>query len=220
MTDAVLKENIAAIRKLEAAKGYKGGVMLLKQEHFVAIPDRRMRIEAIKRSVLHESFHSAAANVKNLQERIAEGKIPQNLIKTFEIEGYGLSGTALEISETAAARTARLREEAAAFLTYPHTAGIQNIRDSLANALHEEGVLEYIGELKRMHQAYVTETPVVQARAAASGRSIKRAEMTKDTMKKHAPRIVGVRVDDSPGVEGMVQKMHNKRKGSHNMYHR
>jgi DNA polymerase III epsilon subunit-like protein len=220
MTDAALKENIAAIRKLEAAKGYKGGVMLLKQEHFMAIPDRRMRIEEIKRSVMHESFHSAAANVSGMREKIVEGRVPQYLIDILEVEGYGSVDTALEIAEGAATRRAVLQEEAAAYMSYADPGTAEGIKAGVAHALHEPGMVEYVDELKKMHQAYITRTPVVQARASANKRAIRRSAMTKDTMKRHAPRITGVRVDDSPGVEGMVQKMHNKRKGSHNMYHR
>jgi endonuclease YncB( thermonuclease family) len=220
MTDAVLKENIAAIRKLEAAKGYKGGVMFLKQEHFIAIPDRRMRIEEIKRSVMHESFHAASANVQGMQEKIVEGRIPQYMIDILEVEGYGGGGAALEIAEGAATRRARLQEEAAAYMSYADPGTTEGIKAGVAHALHEPGMAEYIDELKRMHQAYITETPVVQARAGAARRNTRRSEMTKDIQKRHAPRIIGVRVDDSPGVEGMVFKMHNKRKGSHTMYHR
>ena len=221
MTDAVLKENIAAVRKLEAAKGYKGGVMLLKQEHFMAIPDRAMRIEEIKRAVTHESFHSAAANMPGMREKIVEGRVPQYMVDILEVEGYNAgSGTQLAISEGAATRRASLQEEAANFLAYPDATDMEGIRAGAAHALHEEGMVEYVDELKKMHQAYVTRTPVVQARTSATRRTIRRSEMTKDTQKRHAPRIVGVRVDDSPGVEGMVFKMHNKRKGSHTMYHR
>jgi hypothetical protein len=220
MTDAVLKENIAAVRKLEAAKGYKGGVMLLKQEHFVAIPDRAMRIEEIKRSVMHESFHAAAANMPGMREKIVEGRVPQYLIDILEVEGYGGVETSLRISEGAAVRRARLQEEAAAYLSYADPGTAEGIKAGVAHALHEPTMAEYVDELKRMHQAYITETPVIQARAGIAKRNARRSGMIKDTQKKHAPRIIGVRVDDSPGVEGMVQKMHNKRKGSHTMYHR
>jgi hypothetical protein len=219
MTDAVLKENIATVRKLQAARGYKGGVMLLNQESLMAIPDRRMRIEEIKRSIMHDSFHSAAANQPGMREKIVEGRVPQYMIDILEVEGYGATGAQLEIAEGAAATRARLQEEASAYMAYPE-AGTEGVRAGVAHSLHETGMVEYVDELKRMHQAYITETPVVQVRAGATKRAIRRSDMTKDIQKKHAPRIIGVRVDDSPGVEGMVQKMHNKRKGSHNMYHR
>lgn len=219
MTDAALKENIAALRKLEAAKGYKGGVMLLKQEHFMAIPDRRMRIEEIKRSVLHESTHSAGAVVPGMLERM-RSVVPQNMVDILEIEGYGSVGSALSIAETQVERLARLEEEAAAYMMYPETAGMEGIKAGAEEALRDVARAEQVEELRRMHHKYVTETPVVQARIGQRSRNELRASMKKDTMKKHGPRVVGVRTDDSPMVPGMVQGMHNKRKASHMMYHR
>jgi DNA polymerase III epsilon subunit-like protein len=220
MTDAVLQEHITTLRKLEAAKGAKGGVMLLKQEHFMSIPDRTMRIDEIKRSVIHESFHSAVANQPGFKQKMIEGPIPQNLVDILKVEGYGLSGSALEIAETSTERLARLKEEAAAFLTYPEATNIEGVRAGVAHALHEPGIAEYVGEMRKAHQSFITQMPAVQAKAGMQRRIRNRYNMIKDTQKRHAPRIIGVKINDDPHVPGMVQKMYKRRKQSHVQYHR
>jgi len=221
MNDAVMVENIAALKKLQSVRGHKGGVHVLEKEHLLGFKDRAERVREIQKHILHEGFHGAAANQPVLRQKIAEAPIPQNVINTLRMEGYGQTGAALDVMESQVAREAMLKEEAANFLLHPEAAGSEGIRAAVDNVRTKVQGEAWFEELQNLHQSYTQKMPLIQGKAGRIKRNTTRAKMTQDIQKNHAPAgIRGVRLDDSPGVPGMTIRMHNNKKFSKQMYQR
>ncbi len=221
MSPELLAEHIATLRKLDSAKGYKGGVHLLKQEYFAGIKDRGKRVDEIKRAIMHEGFHSAAEHQPILRQRILESPIPEGIQSTLRMQGYGGDVGALHVVESARAAELRLKEEAAAYMAYPPAAA-GDVRDATANALQAAAGEPYLDEMISLHQQHMREVTVVQAKAGAARKTARRSRMTMKTQELNAPGgIRGVRLDHDPHLStGMPQKMHRNRSRSKHMYQR
>lgn len=226
MSPEVLTEHIATLRKLEVAKGYKGGATLLHKEYFEGITSQRTRIEELKRAISHEGFHGAAANQPILKQAIKEAPIPEEVQAALRVEGYNLrTGKGLYVEEGPVGVEAykySLREEAANFLAIPEAAqgAHDSIHYSVVDSLKKAEGEIWLENIRDLHRQHMPIPRHIRSDVAAR-HGERRAKMLKNIQQEHAPMgVPGVRLDDSPGVPGMPQRMHRNRKHSKYMYQR
>ncbi len=222
-TPELLAEHVATLRKLEVAKGYKGGATILHKEYLESIPKGRSRIEVIKAAIRHEGFHGAVKNQPILQQAVERAPTPEYLVSTLRMEGYNLNtGKGLYIEEGKAgieAYRASLKEEAINFLAIPEAAKVthESVGYSVENTLKQIEGEQWFRDIKRLHNESVL--PPRHVREPQT--SLRRRSMTTKIQQRNAPGgHPNVRLDDSPGVPGMPQKMHRNRSHSKRMYHR
>ncbi len=223
MTPELLAEHVATLRKLEVAKGYKGGATILHKEYLEGITNRRDRIETIKAAVRHEGFHGAAKNQPILQQAIEKAPIPESIMSTLRMEGYNVStGKGLYLEEGKRGLEeyrSSLREEAVNFLAIPEATKFthESVQHSVKGLLKQIEGEQWLQDIKRLHNESVL--PPRQVRMPQT--NLRRRRMTIRTQQGNAPGgVPGVRLDDSPGVPGMPQRMHRNRSHSKHMYHR
>ncbi len=224
-TPELLAEHIATLRKLEVAKGYKGGATILHKEALEGIVDRRARVETIKAAVKHEGFHGAARTLE-LRQAIEKAPIPEHLLSTLRMEGYNLradqTGKSLFLQEgprEIEAYRYMLKEEAANFLAIPEATKIthESVQYSVENTLDTIAGEQWLEEIRRIAKQNTAAPRHVRTAEA----NTRRNSMTTRVQQRNAPGgVPGVRIDDSPGVPGMPQRMHRNRSRSKQMYHR
>lgn len=223
MTPELLTEHVATLRKLEVAKGYKGGATILHSEYFEGITNRVQRVQELKSAIGHEGFHAAAKNQPILRQAIEKAPIPEHIQATLRAEGYNLStGKGLYLEETSRSIEEyryMIKEEAANFLVIPEATKVthESVQHGVEGALKQIKDEQWLKDIQELHKKSTFQPVHVKSTQA----NTRRARMTTKVQRHNAPGgIRGVRLDDSPGVPGMPQKMHRNRSRSKHMYQR
>ena len=210
------------IEKLGTMSGRKqGGILVAAEELASTDPHRLSRIKAL---ISEERFHEAVANSKYMRDIIGkEGAVPMEWLMSMEAQSYGVPKDvrdglrAMTEAEQAHVRFG-WREEYFAKMSAMEVAGeSMAIEDYLA-------LDQYAGDrnfelLQRHAKRYRAGVIGQNVRHYKHSQQIKAARMTTKTMERYAPLpLSGIRMFDSPGVPGMVQRIHGARKGSAKMY--
>lgn len=225
LTEVEMIELRGAIETLKSASGRKQGAAILATEEVVAASKDPHGISRLKALIKEERYHEAVANSKWMRDVIGRpGAVPQEFLMAMEAQTYNAAAdvrSGLRIMEEAEEASLKFswREEYFAKMSAMRTAGPEamNIDDFLAlDDYANDRNFEILDLLEKRHRMGAMRQNVRERQLM---RQRDTARMTVKTMERYAPLpISGVRMFDSPGVPGMVQRIHGSRKGSQKMY--
>ena len=219
MTDAQLLEGIATLRKLRAARGVVSGVSEARAS-LASIVQKQQRIKksitnAVRRGDIPPQSAVRTTTIKDLEFIIAENKLREGM--SFEGRA-GISATQLTKNPVIPFYGGYEAEPIAIIAKERHLIGRgQAVREVLIDPKVDVKELKFALETAE-NKIEILNFKQMQARMTRQRAGDIRSRMTKDIHRANAPvKPPNVRCDDSPGVEGYVQRQHRGRKGSHRM---